>query len=462
MSCTKHLRDGIKLGKFKKGNLMADVITAFMERYNKEFDFYSNLSKKIEDELRSKLHSFGVRAIVSSRAKSPNRLRDKIIDRNVAKSYSSVESIYSDIVDLAGVRVALYFPGDILKVEEIILTEFDVEGVPKSFPDGKGKPRRNESYEKVFSGYAAKHFRVKMKGSGRYANNYPVEIQVASVLMHAWSEVEHDLVYKPLQGNLSQEELMILDEINGLVLSGNLALQRLQAAGLKRTESDNYEFKNHYDLALFFISCLQEENIDNVNFSDIFKILKMIGKTKRNELTDVVSWIKKNPINKQTTAPKTRARGRKHDPSALLYDYIIKGIVNVFTDDAIDILDKCANDIFEELEISEKAKLALYKALRSLYFGKNSTNFIESVINDYETNNIFVCDTKEESLLETTKIKNISFTKSNQEIINLFDEYLELKRQLTLDTFSRETFERLLSKKETLERLTLKNHNKNS
>ena len=38
-----------------------------------------------------------------------------------------------------------------------------------------------------------------------------IEIQVASVLMHAWSEVEHDLVYKPLQGTLSDEELAILD-----------------------------------------------------------------------------------------------------------------------------------------------------------------------------------------------------------------------------------------------------------
>ena len=47
-----------------------------------------------------------------------------------------------------------------------------------------------------------------------------IEIQVASVLMHAWSEVEHDLVYKPLQGTLSDEELAILDELNGLVLAG--------------------------------------------------------------------------------------------------------------------------------------------------------------------------------------------------------------------------------------------------
>ena len=63
-----------------------------------------------------------------------------------------------------------------------------------------------------------------------------VEIQVASVLMHAWSEVEHDLVYKPLQGTLSDEELAILDELNGLVLAGEIALERLQSAGNERVK----------------------------------------------------------------------------------------------------------------------------------------------------------------------------------------------------------------------------------
>lgn len=51
-----------------------------------------------------------------------------------------------------------------------------------------------------------------------------VEIQVASVVMHAWAEVEHDLVYKPLAGELSQDEYAILDELNGLVMAGEIAL----------------------------------------------------------------------------------------------------------------------------------------------------------------------------------------------------------------------------------------------
>ncbi|MEQ9903986.1 GTP pyrophosphokinase [Pectobacterium aroidearum] len=429
---------------------MDDVISSFMERYNKEFDFYLNLSKIVEDDIRAKLHSFGVRAIVSSRAKSPKRLRDKIINRNLVRSYPSVENIYSDIVDLAGVRVAIYFPGDMSKVEEIISTEFDIEGEPKTFPEKKKRAGGNSTYNKVFSGYAAKHFRVKMKGEGRYANNYPVEIQVASVLMHAWSEVEHDLVYKPLQGSLSHEELMILDEINGLVLSGNLALERLQLAGIKRTESDNYEFKNHYDLALFFISCLQEENIDSVDFNDIFKILMLMEKTKRNELTNVVSWIKGNPINKESHISTTKTRRRKQDPASQLYEYIIRAIVNVFPDDAVAILEKCAEDIFDYFEITERAKDSLFKLIYSFYFGTTDYAFIDSIINEYEINNYFHYETEEKSLLEVINKKNVCFSKSNDEVIRLFDDYIKCKEQLNTDNFSKESLDILIDKNKTI------------
>lgn len=441
---------------------MTEYINTFMERYSKEFDFYSNLSKKVEEHLRIQLHSSGVRAIVSSRAKSPTRLKDKIIDRNGGKPYSSVENIYNDIVDLAGVRVALYFPGDIPKVEEIILSEFEIEGKPKDFPENKKKNKTPSNYEKTFSGYAAKHFRVKMKGSDRYANNYPVEIQVASVLMHAWSEVEHDLVYKPLQGNLSQEELMILDEINGLVLNGNLALQRLQAAGLKRTESDNYEFKNHYDLALFFISCLQEENIDSINFNEIFKLLKLMNKTIRNELADVVSWIKGNPLIKEKSASTNGVRRRKRDPVSQLHDYIFEAIVNVFPDDSITILEKLLNDTGRELEITDITKISLFKAIKSHCFSSENFNFVRNIVHDYEINSDFIYETKEESLHNTKSQKNVSFSKSDKEVISFFDEFLELKNKLTPKTFSKRYLDDLVAKNDFIFSFTLKNQSGNS
>lgn len=86
--------------------------------------------------------------------------------------------------------------------------------------------------------------------SSRYAEA-PIEIQVASVLIHAWAEVEHDLVYKPMSGQLSDEEYAILDELNGLVLAGEIALERLQYAGEARLLVTEDHFSNHYELAAY-------------------------------------------------------------------------------------------------------------------------------------------------------------------------------------------------------------------
>lgn len=438
---------------------MGDVINSFMERYNKEFDFYLNLSKLVENNIRGKLHSFGVRAIVSSRAKSPKRLRDKIIDRNSEFSYSSVEEIYKDIVDLAGVRVAIYFPGDMIKVEEIISAEFDMEGEPKTFPEKKKRVRKNNTYEKIFSGYAAKHFRVKIKNGGRYSNYYPVEIQVASVLMHAWSEVEHDLVYKPLQGNLSHEELMILDEINGLVLSGNLALERLQLAGIKRTETDNYEFKNHYDLASFFMTALQYDGIDNVDFNDIFKILKKIDKTKRDELTNVLSWFKLNPINKEATPSKHIFRFVKRDPVSHLYEYIVRAVVNVFPIDTQSIMEKCAEDGYGDYDFSEKAKETLFKSILAYYFKSPELILVDSVALDYDINRTIIYGSNEESLTQTMNLKNISFSKSEGEVIDYLEDYLDARQQLTIENFSVKLINDLIIKNRELANMIVKNPN---
>jgi hypothetical protein len=66
--------------------------------------------------------------------------------------------------------------------------------------------------------------------------------------MHACSEVEHDLVYKPLSGELSEDELAILNEINGLVIAGEIALERLQKAITEKTQRKK-EITNKYELS---------------------------------------------------------------------------------------------------------------------------------------------------------------------------------------------------------------------
>ncbi len=233
------------------------IVEDFVGRYRREYDFYDQAARLVHQAIDARLQAAGVRAIVTYRAKAAGRVEPKVRDRARKRGYTTVEEIYDDIADLAGVRVALYFPAQRMQVG-VIVRELFVVLQEKEFPDGSPS-----KYKKRFAGYSATHYRVRLRDTllidaqKRYAEAR-VEIQVGSVLMHAWAEVEHDLVYKPLQGALSEDEYAILDELNGVVMAGEIALERLQRAGDVRVSALGRHFSTHYDLASYLLSKLKD------------------------------------------------------------------------------------------------------------------------------------------------------------------------------------------------------------
>ena len=271
-----------------------DIIEEFLRRYRKEVDFYGRSAQLAAASLERSLQSAGIRAIVTWRPKTLSRLETKVRGRAPRKNYQSLEDIYSDIVDLAGVRIALYFPGEEAQVDEVIQRDFDLICEPKTFPEDHASEKVS-LLKKRFSGYAATHYRVRLREpvlsdtDKRYADA-PIEVQVASVLMHAWSEVEHDLIYKPLEGALSDDEYAILDELNGLVLAGEVALGRLQKAGERRVGQAQRTFANHYELALYLLGeslagdngRLRDSDLGHVDV--LFEFLRRCGLNTPNAL----------------------------------------------------------------------------------------------------------------------------------------------------------------------------------
>jgi len=251
-----------------------DVIDKFLELYNKQYDFYAEIARIGSDKLEVEIANRGIKAIVSHRAKGPDRLKDKLTKRKEQKKYKNIQDIFNDVIDLAGVRVALYFPSDRELLDEIVNDLFEVKK-KKNFPESSHNPK----HSKRFSGYWATHYRVVLKKASKEYNRYlntTFEIQVASVLMHAWSEVEHDLVYKPLSGSLSKEELSILDQINGLVLGGEIALELLQKAMTKRTLNSK-EISDKYELTNFIVNSLGKKYINKLKLGNTDTLNKYIN-----------------------------------------------------------------------------------------------------------------------------------------------------------------------------------------
>lgn len=228
------------------------LLREFIDDYRGKISHFEHLAHTCAYQCERALKRQGVRALVTSRAKRLDSLASKVDNRAQEKNYQSIEEIYEDIVDLAGVRIALFFPQDREEVDQFIRSHFNVDNV-KDFPEALGHPG---AYQKQFLGYVGRHYRLYLKPETlspqeKHLADHVIEVQVGSVLMHAWAEVEHDLVYKSTGGFLSHDEYAILDELNGLMHEGEIALERLQTAVKRRVNSEQQPFSNHYELSSY-------------------------------------------------------------------------------------------------------------------------------------------------------------------------------------------------------------------
>jgi ppGpp synthetase/RelA/SpoT-type nucleotidyltranferase len=280
--------------------LNAKLCNSFVANWAGDKYFYSQAASLAAELCEGLLSSSGIRAIVTHRVKQKKRLETKLEVRmkSPATVYNDSEDIRNDIVDLAGVRIALYFPSDSDKIAKIINDTFTVIRHIR-FPSSK-KQASNlgmsaktggdcDDFQRRFDGYRADHFRVRMRAENLETQqlrddfsslNPLIEIQVASVLMHAWAEVDHDLVYKTLtSGSASRQELRLLDAINGLAHTGEILLQELQTATNTRVSYQSTPFLDQYQLRSFLQAQpkLANDPLESMDHLDaLFKILESL------------------------------------------------------------------------------------------------------------------------------------------------------------------------------------------
>ena len=126
------------------------------------------------------------------------KARDSYVGKCERKEYESPEQV----MDLAGLRVITHTTAEVERVCEVIEREFQVDA------EHSGNKAREMGVDKV--GYLSVHYVVRMSAARlnlpEYArfNGLCCEIQVRSLLQHAWAEIEHDRGYK-FTGKLPEE-----------------------------------------------------------------------------------------------------------------------------------------------------------------------------------------------------------------------------------------------------------------
>ncbi|KAF4487608.1 hypothetical protein CGGC5_v006704 [Colletotrichum fructicola Nara gc5] len=131
--------------------------------------------------------------------------------------------------------------------------------------------RTSSAPEMTFSGYKATHVVVRHKSRDfdQYAANDPnvdIEIQIGSIIMHAWSDIEHDILYKPsATEETSPDVLRMLDLINGIVMTGEVALQQLAsvaaAEATRQADDRRQKAATHDFLGPWFYKYFKEQKM---------------------------------------------------------------------------------------------------------------------------------------------------------------------------------------------------------
>lgn len=180
--------------QFIRNSILSDDFLDFMDNNTKPLNtmraYYRCAAMEIETKFKVLNEQFSLEydrnpiESIKTRIKSNDSLFRKI---NKKKIPLTVESIESNIHDIAGVRVICSFPEDIYMLEKCLLEQDDIVLINRKDYIANPKP----------SGYRSLHLIVEipifLQNEKRLMK---VEVQLRTIAMDFWASLEHKLRYK--------------------------------------------------------------------------------------------------------------------------------------------------------------------------------------------------------------------------------------------------------------------------
>ncbi|MFT8597727.1 GTP pyrophosphokinase, partial [Acetobacter orientalis] len=158
------------------------------EFLKKEIPKYNHLKKSCISIIERLLHINDIEHLnVSGRVKDEKSALEKL----ERKKYTDIEK---QMTDLCGVRIIVFFESDIKKIIDMIREAFEID------EDNSLDQTSKLGNDKI--GYRSVHFVCTLgkrrQDSPEYKGlvNLKFELQIRTVLQHAWAELAHDRTYK--------------------------------------------------------------------------------------------------------------------------------------------------------------------------------------------------------------------------------------------------------------------------
>ncbi|KAL8764965.1 MAG: hypothetical protein Q9209_007792 [Squamulea sp. 1 TL-2023] len=204
------------------------AISDFVEAFSRDYYKYLSIEKEVKAVCEEALRD--IQFCWQSRVKSPESLEKKLKDRN--GDYKGESENVADVVDLVGGRVILADLRDTERVEAMIKNTFKFKGQVQHPKAGQTRVNPDSRYR----GYGGHHFHVTRKdGANLDPCNPVIEIQVMTAFMWVYATVAHDIEYKELHGEPSQNLKDILEMLKAVANMGETALELFNRQVLSET-----------------------------------------------------------------------------------------------------------------------------------------------------------------------------------------------------------------------------------
>lgn len=154
--------------------------------YASNRSLYEAFTNEIYEIIRKLLADAGMNPqTIQRRTKDLESFRDKL---------PRVDYDPKQMQDLSAIRIILYVKGDIEQVVEILRSAFDIDET-RSIDKARELGIDRVGYRSVHIVASLLDERLKLSENRKFSGLF-FEVQVTTVLAHAWAEIEHDRSYK--------------------------------------------------------------------------------------------------------------------------------------------------------------------------------------------------------------------------------------------------------------------------
>ncbi|HOD36645.1 MAG TPA: hypothetical protein PLR20_12695 [Syntrophales bacterium] len=181
----------------RRGGDAARTMDEVLARWETLRPLYEDFCHLVRQTLADRIQERAVRIhSIEARVKSAASIERKIPMTFEAKRSQDIDDPLRGVTDLAGVRVITFFPRTVSTIDTIIRERFFILEKDNKSETLKASGR---------FGYQSVHYLVELppeeidRPDRMGFRGLVAEIQVRTILQHAWAEIEHDLQYKSVR-----------------------------------------------------------------------------------------------------------------------------------------------------------------------------------------------------------------------------------------------------------------------